>query len=81
MFKNQLELILLWLLTSVHIRVIIVMQKFNNLTHRWLDRCINQFKDTPANMVTNKYFFQLMSSTFEDLRKESADLYLQKLFW
>ena len=44
-----------------------------NLTHRWLDRCINQFKDTPAKYDYEQIFFPIVQgSTFKDLRKESA---------
>ena len=44
-----------------------------NLTHRWLDRCINQFKDTPAKYGYEQIFFPIVQgSTFKDLRKESA---------
>ena len=44
-----------------------------NLTHRWLDRCINQFKDTPSKYGYEQIFFPIVQgSTFKDLRKESA---------
>ena len=45
-----------------------------NLTHRWLDRCINQFKDTSPKYGYEQIFFPIVQgSTFKDLRKESAD--------
>ena len=44
-----------------------------NLTHRWLDRCINQFNDTPPKYGYEQIFFPIVQgSTFKDLRKESA---------
>ena len=44
-----------------------------NLTHRWLDRCIKQFKDTPPKFDYEQIFFPIVQgSTFKDLRKESA---------
>ena len=44
-----------------------------NLTHRWLDRCINQFTDTPPKYDYEQIFFPIVQgSTFKDLRKESA---------
>ena len=50
-----------------------------NLTHRWLDRCINQFKDTPAKYGYEQIFFPIVQgSTFKDLRKESADFISSK---
>ena len=45
-----------------------------NLTHRWLDRCIDQFNDTPPKYNYEQIFFPIVQgSTFNDLRKESAD--------
>ena len=45
-----------------------------NLTHRWLDRCINQFNDTPPKYGYEQIFFPIVQgSTFKDLREESAD--------
>ena len=29
-----------------------------NLTHRWLDRCINQFNNTPPKYAYKQIFFQ-----------------------
>ena len=44
-----------------------------NLTHRWLDRCINQFNNTPPKYAYKQIFFPIVQgSTFKDLRKESA---------
>ena len=44
-----------------------------NLTHRWLDRCINQFLNTPPKYGYEQIFFPIVQgSTFKDLRKESA---------
>ena len=50
-----------------------------NLTHRWLDRCINQFKDTPPKYGYEQIFFPIVQgSTFKDLRKESVDFISSK---
>ena len=44
-----------------------------NLTHRWLDRCINQFNDNPPKYGYEQIFFPIVQgSTFKDLRRESA---------
>ena len=45
-----------------------------NLTHRWLDRCISRFNNTPAKYNYNQIFFPIVQgSTYKDLRKASAD--------
>ena len=45
-----------------------------NLTHRWLDRCISRFNNTPAKYDYNQIFFPIVQgSTCKDLRKASAD--------
>jgi queuine tRNA-ribosyltransferase len=43
------------------------------LTHRWLDRCITHFRDTPPLYGHEQSLFPIVQgSTFHDLRKESA---------
>ena len=50
-----------------------------NLTHRWLDRCINQFKDTTPKYGYEQIFFPIVQgSIFKDLRKESANFISSK---
>ena len=45
-----------------------------NLTHRWLDRCINQFNDSPPKYGYEQIFLPIIQGgTYKDLRKESAD--------
>ena len=45
-----------------------------HLTHRWLDRCINRFNDTPPKYGYEQIFFPIVQgSTYTDLRKESAE--------
>ena len=50
-----------------------------NLTHRWLDRCIDQFNKIPPKYGYEQIFFPIVQgSTFKDLRKESANLISSK---
>ena len=45
-----------------------------NLTHRWLDRCINRFNNTAAKYNYEQMFFPIVQgSTYKDLRENSAD--------
>lgn len=50
-----------------------------HLTHRWLDRCINRFNDTPPKYGYEQIFFPIVQgSTYTDLRKESAQYVASK---
>ena len=50
-----------------------------HLTHRWLDRCINRFNDTPPKYGYDQIFFPIVQgSTYTDLRKESAEFVASK---
>jgi queuine tRNA-ribosyltransferase len=50
-----------------------------HLTHRWLDRCINRFNDTPPKYGYEQIFFPIVQgSTYTDLRKESAEFVTSK---
>ena len=50
-----------------------------HLTHRWLDRCINRFNDTPPKYGYEQIFFPIVQgSTYTDLRKESAEFVSSK---
>lgn len=50
-----------------------------HLTHRWLDRCINRFNDTPPKYGYEQIFFPIVQgSTYTDLRKESAKFVASK---
>lgn len=43
------------------------------LTHRWLDRCIKRFNETPPKYGYSQTLFPIVQgSVFKDLRKESA---------
>lgn len=45
-----------------------------NMTHRWLKRCFNQMNKTEAKYGYEQALFPIVQgSTFEDLRKESAE--------
>ncbi|MFN5335213.1 MAG: tRNA guanosine(34) transglycosylase Tgt [Bacteroidota bacterium] len=48
-------------------------KKSMELTHRWLDRCISRFNDTPDLYGHTQNLFPIVQGgTYEDLRKESA---------
>jgi queuine tRNA-ribosyltransferase len=48
-------------------------KKSMELTHRWLSRCINRFRDTPDKYgYTQNLFPIVQGSTYEDLRTASA---------
>ena len=50
-----------------------------HLTHRWLDRCIKRFTETPPKYGYNQIFFPIVQgSTYTDLRKESAEFISSK---
>ena len=45
-----------------------------NMTHRWLDRCINHLEKTPLKYGYNQAFFPIVQgSTYKDLRIQSAE--------
>ncbi len=45
-----------------------------NLTHRWLDRAVNRFKETDCPWGYEQFLFPIVQgSTYTDLRKESAE--------
>jgi queuine tRNA-ribosyltransferase len=49
-------------------------EKSMHLTHRWLDRCIQQFSHTPDRYgYTQNLFPIVQGGTFEKLRRESCD--------
>ncbi|MCF8714917.1 tRNA guanosine(34) transglycosylase Tgt [Joostella atrarenae] len=45
-----------------------------HMTHRWLDRCIKRFNDTPDKYGYEQTLFPIVQgSTYKDLRKQSAE--------
>jgi queuine tRNA-ribosyltransferase len=57
----------------------IYAKKSMELTHRWLDRCIKHFNDTPDKYgYTQNLFPILQGSTYPDLRKASAEFIASK---
>ncbi|NCC72298.1 MAG: tRNA guanosine(34) transglycosylase Tgt [Sphingobacteriia bacterium] len=49
------------------------------LTHRWLDRCISRFENTSPKYGHHQSLFPIVQgSTFEDLRKHSAEYIASK---
>ena len=49
-------------------------EKSMHMTHRWLDRCFNQFNSTEAKYgYTQNLFPIVQGGTFKDLRKESCE--------
>lgn len=45
-----------------------------HMTHRWLDRCINQLENLPFKYGYEQAFFPIVQgSTYKDLRQESAE--------
>jgi queuine tRNA-ribosyltransferase len=54
-------------------------KKSMELTHRWLDRCFERFDSTPAKYgYTQNLFPIVQGSTYEDLRKASAEFVASK---
>jgi queuine tRNA-ribosyltransferase len=50
-----------------------------NLTHRWLDRCVNRFKDTPDKYgYTQNLFPIVQGAVYHDLRKASCEYIASK---
>lgn len=57
----------------------VYVQKSMQLTHRWLDKCINQMNNTPALYGYNQYLFPIVQGgVFKDLRKISCDFITSK---
>lgn len=53
--------------------------KSMELTHRWLDRCLAQFNNTPDKYgYTQNLFPIVQGATFKDLRKQSCDFIASK---
>nr|WP_299001093.1 tRNA guanosine(34) transglycosylase Tgt [uncultured Allomuricauda sp.] len=49
-------------------------KKSMHMTHRWLDRCISHFNNTPAKYGYEQTLFPIVQgSTYKDLRKQSAE--------
>ena len=49
------------------------------MTHRWLDRCIEQMNNCKGKYGYNQALFPIVQgSTFKDLRKESAEYIASK---
>ena len=54
-------------------------KKSMQMTHRWLDRCINRLRETQPLYGYNQSLFPIIQgSTFEDLRDESAEYIASK---
>lgn len=54
-------------------------RKSMELTHRWLDRCLQQMKSTSPKYDYNQSLFPIVQgSTFKDLRKRSAEYISEK---
>lgn len=50
-----------------------------NRTHRWLDRCFEQFDKTPAKYGHEQFLFPIVQGgTYKDLRKQSAEYIASK---
>ena len=50
-----------------------------NLTHRWLDRCVNHFSDTTAKYAHDQNLFPIVQgAVFHDLRKASCEYIASK---
>ncbi len=54
-------------------------RKSMNLTHRWLKRCIKEFKDGENNHLREQFLFPIVQgSIYSDLRSESAEFISSK---
>lgn len=54
-------------------------EKSMHLTHRWLDRCIARFNETPERYAHEQMLFPIVQgSTFPDLRDRSAETIASK---
>ena len=50
------------------------------LTHRWLDRCFKRFNEAGSKYgYTQNLFPIVQGGTFTDLRKQSANIFHQKM--
>ena len=74
--KDQLELISSWLLMNahhIHVKKY-MLEKSMELTHKWLERCIDRFNSSKNKYSHNQVLFPIVQgSMFKDLRKISAD--------
>jgi queuine tRNA-ribosyltransferase len=49
------------------------------MTHRWLERCINHLENLPFEYDYEQFFFPIVQgSTYKDLRKQSAEYIASK---
>jgi queuine tRNA-ribosyltransferase len=54
-------------------------RKSMDMTHRWLDRCIQRFDETEGHYGYDQAFFPIVQgSTYKDLRKQSAEVIASK---
>jgi queuine tRNA-ribosyltransferase len=54
-------------------------RKSMDMTHRWLDRCIQRFDETEGHYGYEQAFFPIVQgSTYKDLRKQSAEVIASK---
>jgi queuine tRNA-ribosyltransferase len=54
-------------------------RKSMDMTHRWLDRCIQRFDETEGHYGYDQAFFPIVQgSTYKDLRKQSAEVVASK---
>ena len=62
-------------MNAPHGHVNTIMQKNRwHLTHQWLDRAINRFKETEPLYGNEQFLFPIVQGgTFDDLRKISAE--------
>ncbi len=55
------------------------VEKSMHLTHRWLDRCLKRFHETPDRFGYNQNLFPIaQGGIFENLRRESCDYIASK---
>lgn len=53
-------------------------QKSMHMTHRWLDRCVERFRQTPPLYGDEQMLFPIVQgSTYKDLREQSAEYIAQ----
>lgn len=54
-------------------------KKSMHMTHRWLDRCVNRFKETDSHYEYKQFLFPIVQgSVYSDLRKQSAEYIASK---
>jgi queuine tRNA-ribosyltransferase len=57
----------------------IYARKSMEMTHRWLDRCVNRFNETEPHYGYQQFLFPIVQgSTYPDLRKQSAEYIASK---